>query len=1070
MIYRAFFTPIDQNGAPLGQPIELSQTDILIGRDPEADIVVASAGVSRRHARVKFQSDQYTLEDLNSRNGTFVNDARASGPTVLQSGDRIRLGHSETLLFACTISTADLAATVRSPGIDRSATVLEDVAAQALFDASPPELLVTVAGAPLARYMLVADHVTLGRAEDNDIVIGSQIVSRRHARLERTADGYLLVPLPEAGNPILYDGRPLHEPRLLKHDDKLRIGSLDPGSMVTMTYQHPSTAVMPAATDIDFGESAAITIGRDRSNDIVLETPTVSRFHAVVERMGKRYRVRDLGSANGTFVNSQRVDGEVWIKTDDVIRIGPYRFVVGDNELARYDETGGMRVEAIGLNKWVRRDLNILQNISLVIEPREFVVVVGQSGGGKSTLVDAIAGYRPATDGNVFVNGIDVYRHFDMIRSHIGFVPQKDIIHTELTVFQALDYAARLRMPRDTSRAERHARIAEVLEDLDLIHRQDMPISGLSGGQIKRVSIGVELLTKPGLFFLDEPTSGLDPGTETALMQLMRRLADQGRTILLITHATKNVMLADKVVFLARGGYLAWYGPPDEALAYFAGFRAPRSRRGSEMEFDEIYAILDDPANGSPADWAERFQRHPAYERYIAAPLAGKPLGHSVDARRGRGSVMSRARSDRQISSLRQFAILSSRNLRILARDRFSLALMLAAAPLVGLLHVVLSLVMGREVMDYTDGHMPYVILILFLLGVYGVMVGGLSQMREIVKEADIYRRERLINLRILPYVGSKIWVAGLLSLYQAAAYSLIQYAAFDMPGGLVEFGLFYVTLALVSMAGMMLGLFASSLAPNANAAPLLVILMILPQIVLGGALIPLPQAVSAPTSTRWAMQSLISITGVGSDVAADTCWLLTPEQRQMLTDEDKQAHCRCMGPSMLRENSCYFPGLGAFRTPAIDEPEPQPPPPLREQPGEPELPPRPEQPADQSDSLAMADYFAALEAWEVEASRIQDEYRAELAQYQAEAEVYQARLLEYQTQLGEWRVGRLSAIDPAEQLISRFNRDFGYTFVDKDDPIAFGMQIGLSWAAQVLIISLLFGGILFLQKRKDVI
>ena len=191
----------------------------------------------------------------------------------------------------------------------------------------------------------------------------------------------------------------------------------------------------------------------------------------------------------------------------------------------------------------------------------------------------------------------------------------------ELTIYQALDYAAQLRMPSDTSPQEREKRVMEVLADLDLTHRKDVQISGLSGGQQKRVSIGVELLTKPGLFFLDEPTSGLDPGTETALMQLMRRLADQGRTIILITHATKNVMLADKVIFLARGGYLAWFGPPEEALEYFDQYRSERERRAGKIEFDEIYAILDNPANGKPDDWAKRYRESKAYQKYVAKPL-----------------------------------------------------------------------------------------------------------------------------------------------------------------------------------------------------------------------------------------------------------------------------------------------------------------------------------------------------------------------------------------------------------------------------------------------------------------
>ncbi|MEK6575215.1 MAG: FHA domain-containing protein, partial [Chloroflexota bacterium] len=470
-------------------------------------------------------------------------------------------------------------------------------------------------------FTLTAGQYTIGRAEDNTIRVTSPIASRNHARLEKTPSGYHLTPLPEVLNPLSLQGRPLSEPHVLRDGDIFRIGGRDPGTMITFRYSDPATAAEPKV-DVDFGERAALSVGRDPTNDVRLDAPQVSRFHAKLEKIGARYRVRDLRSGNGTFVNGQRVEGEVWLDADDELRIGPYRFVMGADRLSQYDESGGgLRVEAVGLNKWVRGNLNILQNISLVIQPKEFVVVVGQSGGGKSTLVDSIAGYRPATHGKVFVNGIDIYRNFDAIRSNIGFVPQRDIIHMELTVGQALDYAAQLRMLPDTTPTERRKRVSEVLEELDLAHRKDVQISGLSGGQQKRVSIGVELLTKPGLFFLDEPTSGLDPGTETALMQLMRRMADQGRTIILITHATKNVMLADKVIFLARGGYLAWYGPPDEALRYFDKFRSERDRRAGPMEFDQIYEILDDTRQGSPKDWHKRFQEHVAYQQYIAKPL-----------------------------------------------------------------------------------------------------------------------------------------------------------------------------------------------------------------------------------------------------------------------------------------------------------------------------------------------------------------------------------------------------------------------------------------------------------------
>jgi ABC-type multidrug transport system ATPase subunit len=900
--------------------------------------------------------------------------------------------------------------------------------------------------------------------------------------LEQVDGGYQIVPSPQAGNPVLYEGRPVVGAQRLGHEDKLRIGGLDPGSMVTMTYHSPRESVetIDAAT-IAFGQKTQLTVGRDPSNDVVLDTPAVSRYHAQIERVGQRYRVRDLRSSNGTFVNGQRIEGEVWLKPKDAIRIGPHRFVMGEDKLAQYDESRDLRVEAINLNKWVRKDLNILKNISVVFQPREFIVVVGQSGGGKSTLVDAIAGYRPATDGDVFVNEINVYQNFDAIRNDIGFVPQRDIIHMELTVFQALDYAAKLRMPPDTTKEERHQRIEEVLKDLDLAHRRDVQISGLSGGQQKRVSIGVELLTKPGLFYLDEPTSGLDPGTETSLMQLMRRLADQGRTIVLITHATKNVMLADKVVFLARGGHLTWFGPPDEALAYFDQYRSERDQRAQDIEFDEIYSILDDTSKGSPEDWGERFRKHPAYEKYISIPLQEKdhaPLGHTSSS----AAAAPGPKRKRQVSAWRQFLILSSRNLKILTRDRFGLILMLAAPPLVSLLDVILALVLGRDPFAFgEDGSMPNVMITLFLLTVYGVMVGGLAQMREIVKEQDVFRRERLVNLRLFPYVMSKIWVAAILAVYASLVYMVVHYLAFEMPGGTIEFLLMFLSLSLATMAGMMLGLFASALAPNANSAPLIVVLLMLPQIVLGGALVPLPEAITAPISTRWAFQAFMGITGVGSDVAADACWQLEEEVQKAMNLSFKDENCQCMGTNALRQESCNYPGLGQFYTPMIDQPPPgtcelaEPIEPIR--PAEPDIPPRPPEPEDQSDNIAMAKWREDVLAWEEEAQKIEDSYRAELAvyeeelqQFRSDAQEYQACIVNAESAQVEYRIAVEAAVLPAEELIRQFYPGFGWTYVDKEDTSAYRSMIITTWIAQLVIILILFVLIMFLLKRKDAV
>lgn len=1028
---QSFAKLIVHEGPIPGEEIELSLDEFVIGRDPQANLVIPSPAVSRRHARIYRQESQYLVEDLGSSNKTYLNDELVSSARILQSGDTLRLGGVIHFTFVC-IAPAPSAQ-------DNALTITETIEektphaqGQTLLDSDlpikqseqSPQLVVTVAGGDSRTYILEKNRISLGRNADNDIVIGSPIVSGHHAALEKAAQGYTLKILPNATNRFYYQGAPIQSELALHDGDILRIGSQDPGMMVTLLYQWPVEAAFKGLSrEIRFDEKDQLQIGRDQNCDVVLDAPNVSRYHASLERVGQRYRVRDLKSANGTFVNNQRIEAETWLKPGDTIHIGPYHFTLGDNQLSKFDDTHGLRVEVLGLNKWVRPDLNLLKDISLIFQPREFVVVVGQSGGGKSTLVDAIAGYRPATHGQVLVNDVDIYRHFDAIRSEIGFVPQKDIIHTELTVYQALEYAARLRMPSDTTKAERHERVISVLQDLDLLHRKDVQISGLSGGQQKRVSIGVELLTRPGLFFLDEPSSGLDPGTETALMHLMRHLADQGRTIILITHATKNVMLADKVVFLARGGYLAWFGPPDEALKFFDQYRPERDRRARPMEFDEIYAVLDDPSKGKAEEWAHRYQESTYYQTYIAQPLQAlgrtfgkippdsKPVSSQVHSTDTQSALkITRTSNRRAISGLRQLAILSSRNLKILTRDRISLFLMLASAPLVAMVDVVLAVILGRDLFAYSDGNMGNALITLFQPAIFAVMVGALAMMREFVKEAEIFRRERLVNLKVLPYVMSKIWVAALLALYQAAAYTVIHYLAFKMPGGVMEFALMYITLVFATLAGMTLGLLASAVAPNANAAPLIVILLIVPQVVLGGALIPVPSIVSAPTSTRWGFEALVSISGAGSDVAADTCWALPEEARNTMSLDDKSDRgCVCMGLNVLNADTCSFPGVGSFYDPVLDEPRPV----------------EPESPSSE-DSIA------------------------------------------FQKAVTEWEIKRNTAVSKAEALINRFHEDFGWAFVDKDSNQAFWSKILTAWGIQSVIITVMLALILVSIYRKD--
>jgi hypothetical protein len=291
------------------------------------------------------------------------------------------------------------------------------------------------------------------------------------------------------------------------------------------------------------------------------------------------------------------------------------------------------------------------------------------------------------------------------------------------------------------------------------------------------------------------------------------------------------------------------------------------------------------------------------------------------------------------------------------------------------------------------------------------------------------------------------------------------------MPGGVIEFFQVYITMVMATLAGVMLGLFASALAPNANSAPLLVIILMLPQIVLAGALVPLPTSVSAPTSTRWAFEALMSITGTGSDVAKDICWALPPDVRKAMTLEDKTANgCNCLGRAMLKEENCNYPGLGEFYNPAIDQPPPVEPASLGEPPPEPVLPERPVQPADQSDNVAMADFFTKLQEWETQATAIQEDYKRQIEDYQVKSELYKSEIITYQEELIKWQIAQASAITPAEGIVNTFYTGIGWSFVDKENLPAYWAKIINTWLVQLGIISILFVAILYLQKRKDVV
>jgi ABC-type multidrug transport system ATPase subunit/pSer/pThr/pTyr-binding forkhead associated (FHA) protein len=1000
------------------QEFLLDRDFVSIGRAPDNALVLNELAVSRYHARIAREADGYVITDLGSSNGTRVNDAELSPrtPMPLTDGDVIRIG-----TFELRFSVGAIAA----PPSPLPRTMEFAAPSAPLLRVSTPQW---TRDFPLER-----DTLVLGRDPASDIVIDVPIVSARHAELKWRDAGYEIADL-GSKNGLFFQGQRIAQ-KLLADGDVLYIGT-----DVTLTYRAARRDDLshhyPA---LDLHGRATLSLGRDPKNDTVIDHPAVSRFHARITRRDGAFVISDLNSTNGTFVNGERIIGECTLQPGDAIRIGPCRLVFGAESLERHDEEGNLRLDALHLSKTVGKGMTILQDISLSVLAREFVAIVGVSGAGKSTLLDALNGFRPATRGVVLVNGSDLYENFDAYRTELGYVPQDDIIHRELTVAQALDYAAQLRMPADTTQMERRQRIQEVLEDLDLTPRRDLPIHRLSGGQRKRVSIGVELLTRPSLFFLDEATSGLDPGTEAQMMRLLRKLADQGRTILLVTHATKNVMMCDLVVFLAKGGRVAYFGPPEEALEYFG-----------VQDFDEIYPKIEGEL--SPDEWELRYKRSPQYQQYIVGRLRA-PEGPLAEGRL-RLKRQSPGTGVKRVSAWRQLAILSLRNLTILWRDRASLALMLAIAPLIGLLDFV---TWKRNLFDVRDGNAGQVLTMLFIAALISILVGGVAAMREIVKEMEIYRRERMVGLRIAPYILSKVWIGVLLALYQAAVFVLTKKLAIDIPGGSeVVIGM-YISLVLGTLSGMAMGLLVSAVSPNQNVAPLLIVLILVPQFMFAGGMLPVEtfgppgKIISQATTTKWVFEALVTVTGAGRDVAEDPCWQLPEDERKNLTEAEKVERCTCLGPNLFTR--CEFPGIQAKYDPAVDAPEPVKP----QDPGDPPpQPPRPEPPTEQSPE-AQARYQGEMQRYE-EAMR---QYQKDIEAYQDRVKQYRSAMDIWQTQYREWKEKRDSAIGEAEGLIRKFHDDYGNTF---------NVNLVRHWGALGLIMVLMFGLLVLVQKRKDVV
>ncbi len=523
-------------------------------------------------------------------------------------------------------------------------------------------------------------------------------------------------------------------------------------------------ATSPDRLPLDHG----LTVGRqEMPGQVVLDHPNVSRRHAAFEVVGGNIVLRDLGGANGTYVNGARLRGAHSLVSGDRIDIGPFELTFDGTALTRVWRVGNVELLVRGVSYDVpgRRASGVPQRIlhdaNLRIRPSEFVAIIGANGAGKSTLMNIMAGRVLPSEGTVLLNNGDLHANFEALKQDIAFVPQQDVLHEQLTLRQALDYAAQLRLPSDTTVEQRRAAVNDAARSVDLMDRLDQRIGALSGGQKKCASLGSEILNRPSLLLLDEVTSGLDESADWEIMRLLRRLADDGMTTIMVTHTLANVAeFCDKVVCMGRGGQPTFVGAPSQVLDFFAVQR-----------LGEVFNRTDELG---AEYWRARFEATIGASANL--PTATEPRGNPqrAEPRRHREPTLVKLRR-----IVRQVAILLHRNTRLLLSDRRTLAMAAVQSVLIGGLigYAFGDFGTGQERVNAENA-------LLLLLGLSAIWLGCNAASKEIVGELAIYRREHDINLSTAAFIGAKYVVSCVFTVLQlAVVYALAAVLADGIPG-----------------------------------------------------------------------------------------------------------------------------------------------------------------------------------------------------------------------------------------------------------------------------------------------
>ena len=658
-----------------------------------------------------------------------------------------------------------------------------------------------------------------GSDPSHPLCISGTGVLPTHARF--TLEDYLLyvTPLPQAS--ILVNGKPVAGRTMVRNGDWLVFGA-----SAFQVFLPENGGEADGEEKLQFTKvkiSAPIIVGRLPDCGLTIASPLISREHARLLPSVEGVYIEDLRSTNGTFVNGNPVIATVLLAPGDHVSFATFVYLFTGVALQPAQSGGRVCVEARQLTKTVtdrttRQRRILLDGIDLVIEPGEFVVIFGTSGSGKSTLLDSLNGRRPATSGRVLYNGVDLYDSFAAFRAGIGYVPQQDIVHRKITIRNALRYTARLRLPPDTSPGEIAAHIDRVLQRVGLLDKGNLAVDTpepLSGGQLKRVNLAVELVANPNVLFLDEATSGLDAGTDKKMMRLFAELAADGKTVICVTHTLENVSNCHLVTLLHQG-VLVYYGPPGDVCEYFGIGR-----------LSEVYERLD----GQDAHaWGQRFRASPHYHRFVASRLSADTASRpALAVHSGKSPAITGSRG---WGNLRQTWTLTRRYLDLLRSDRLNLAVLLLQAPLIALVVGAIFDPSGT-MLERAQTHGQ----ITFVLVLSAIWFGGINSCREIVKELPVYLRERAVVLRIPPYMLSKLLPLAALCAIQCLSFLAIVTLMIDFPGPFFER---LLTLFLAGFAATGMGLAVSAFVATNDKAIAALPLLLIPQFILSNAVVPL--------------------------------------------------------------------------------------------------------------------------------------------------------------------------------------------------------------------------------------